>query len=86
MYESLYKCREDTITCRIKYNPAEWLCNKPCLYEACSILFLYLNDITENALNSIYSAPSAHHVVGEDGQQQFQFIRVDVDVGLDRVP
>jgi len=27
--------------------------------------------------------PSAHHVVGEDGQQQFQFIRVDVDVGLD---
>lgn len=29
---------------------------------------------------------SAYHVVGQDGQQQFQFIRLDVDVGLDGVP
>lgn len=36
-------------------------------------------------LYQAHSAPSAHHVIGEDGQQQFQFARVDVDVGLDRV-
>ena len=38
---------------------------------------------------SVYQAnsvPSAHHVVGKDRQQQFQFIRMDVDVGLDCVP
>lgn len=61
---------------------------------------IYLNDVRKNSLSSIYffplkcnltvcqahSVPSAHHVVGKDGQQEFQFIRVDVDVGLDCVP
>lgn len=28
----------------------------------------------------------SHHVIGEDGQQQLEFIRLDVNVGLDRVP
>lgn len=32
------------------------------------------------------SVSSAHHVVGVDRQQQFEFVRVDVEVGLDRVP
>lgn len=32
------------------------------------------------------SVSSAHHVVGVDGQQQFEFVGVDVDVSLDRVP
>lgn len=33
----------------------------------------------------MHPVPLAHHVVGEDGQQQFQFIWVDVDIGLDRI-
>lgn len=43
-------------------------------------------EVQTHSLHQAHFVPSAHHVVGEDGQQQFQFIRVDVDVGLDCVP
>lgn len=35
---------------------------------------------------SIGWSRSPHHIVGHDREQQLQFIRVDVKVGLDRVP
>lgn len=43
-------------------------------------------EVQTHSLHQAPFVPSAHHVVGEDGQQQLQFIRVDVDVGLDCVP
>ena len=50
-----------------------WSCT---LWDLCATQYIWM---TSGKINW------AHHVVGKYGQQQFQFIRVDVDVGLDCV-
>lgn len=49
-----------------------------CIYSTMS-----LSDFT---LLPRHTVSSTYHVVGKNGQQQFQLIRLDVDVGLDSVP
>lgn len=62
-------------------------CLLSCYCKATALrgLLLYFHQLLQLSKRCDRQVPpqSAHHVVGEDGQQQLQFIRVDVDVGLD---